>query len=209
VGTVVSDAAGGPPGTLHGGAALDGSNELVLDGDDDYVDLPNDLLSGLEEVTIVAWVRHLGGPAYTRVFDFGSGSDGEDPAEGLSTVGTTYVSVTPGTGFVPRRLAALVSRNGAGGEIAAPTDTRLDDALHLVAVTVTSMSLGLFHDGALIALVPSSVPVADIENVNNWLGRSQYDQDPYFHGAYAGLRVFDHALDPCAVRTVYALGPTG
>jgi hypothetical protein len=205
----VSDAAGGPPGTILGGAALDGSNELLLDGEDDYVDLPNDLITGLQEVTVVVWVRHLGGPAYTRVFDFGSGSDGEDPAEGLATVGSTYLSVTPGTGFVPRRLAALISRDGAAGEIAAATDIQLDDELHLIAVTATSMSLGLFHDDALIALVPSSVSPADIENVNNWLGRSQYDQDPYFHGAYAGLRVFDHALDPCAVRTVYALGPTG
>lgn len=206
-GDVLVDARGGPSGSLRGGAVLDGSGELVLDGDDDYVDLPNGLISGLQAATVVVWLRHLGGPAYTRLFDLGSGSDGEDPAEGLGTVGRTYLAVTPSTGFVPGQLAALISGDGSGGEIGAVTDVRLDDALHLVAVAVTSTTLELFHDGLLIARVPNPVQLESIEAVNNWLGRSQYDQDPYLYGAYQGFAVFDHALESCAIRELYAEGP--
>jgi hypothetical protein len=206
-GDALVDARGGAPGSVRGGAVLDGSGELVLDGDDDYVDLPNALLSGLDAATVVVWFRHLGGPAYTRLFDLGSGSDGEDPPEGLGTVGRTYLSVTPSTGFVPSRLAALISNEGSGGEIAAVTDVRLDDELHLIAVVLTSTTLELFHDGLLIARVPSSVPLESIEAVNNWLGRSQYDQDPYVHGAYRGFAVFDRALESCAIRELYVEGP--
>jgi hypothetical protein len=206
-GTEVADQRGGAPAVIRGGAMLDGSGELTLDGQDDYVDLPNDILTGLSEVTVVAWIRHLGGAAYTRIFDFGVGRDGEDPAEGLATVGTAYLAATPFTGFVPPYLAALVTNAGAGGEVAAVTDVQLDDALHMVAVAVSPTRLELFHDGALIARVPSSVPLSTIENVNNWLGRSQYDQDPYLHARFAGLSIYDRALSACAVSTLHAAGP--
>jgi hypothetical protein len=212
VGTEVSDRRGGPPGVIHGGAVLDDSGELTLDGEDDYVDLPNGILSGLNQVTVVAWIRQLAGslypgPAYTRIFDFGVGSDGEDPAEGEGTVGRIYLAATPQTGFEPIYLAALISGEGSGGEIAAPTDRRLDDQLLMVAVSASLRTLELFLDGDLIGRVPSDVPVSSIENVNNWLGRSQYDNDPYLHASYAGVQVFDSALAECAIRTLYAKGP--
>lgn len=208
-GTTVVDRLGGSPGTLRGGAVLDGSGELVLDGRDDYVDLPNGLLSGLTEMTVAAWVRHRGGPAYTRVFDFGVGNDGEDPAEGLGTVGLSYVAVTPATGFVPNQLAALVSRDGSGGEIAAPTPVHLEDVLQLVALSISAFTLELSHNGVVVAREPNSVPVESIDAVNNWLGRSQYDQDPYWSGVYTRVQVYDRALSACALRALFDLGPDG
>jgi hypothetical protein len=206
-GTDVVDRRGGPPGVILGGAALAGSGELNLDGDDDYVDLPNGILTGLDEVTVVVWLRYLGGAAYTRIFDFGIGSDGEDPAEGLNTTGRTYLAATPWTGFRPDELAALIKGRDSGGEIPAPTDVELDDALHMVSVSASLETLDLFLDGALIGRVRSAVPLSSIENVNNWLGRSQYDQDPYLHAAYAGVQVYGRALDECAIQALHARGP--
>ena len=212
VGTEVVDRRGGPPGVILGGAALDGSGELTLDGDDDYVNLPNDILSGLNEVTVVVWIRHLGGsayngPAYVRIFDFGIGSDGEDPAEGLGTVGRTYLAATPMTGFDPRWLAALMKSRESGGEVQLATASRLVNALHMVAVGASLETLDLFLNGALIGKTPSGVPLSRIENVNNWLGKSQYDQDPHLRASYAGVQVYDRALPECAVEALYARGP--
>jgi hypothetical protein len=206
-GTQVSDRRGGPPGEIRGGAALDDSGELTLDGEDDYVDLPNGILSGLSEVTVVVWIRYLGGAAYTRIFDFGVGRDGEDPAPGLATVGRTYLAATPMTGFVPRYLAALVTNEGSAGQIAAVTDYRLDDGLHMVAVAVSTSTLELFVDGAVIAREPNSVELSSIEDVTNWLGRSQYDQDPHLDAIYAGVQIFDRALAECAIGALHAGGP--
>jgi hypothetical protein len=206
-GSAVTDRRGGAPGEIRGGAALDGSGELTLDGEDDYVDLPNGILAGLDEVTVAVWVRHLGGPAYTRIFDFGVGTDGEDPEQGLGTVGRSYLAATPGTGFVPDELAALISNEGSAGEIVAPTERELDDTLHLVAVSASPLTLQLFLDGALIGSVRSSVPLSSIEDANNWLARSQYDADPHLQASYAGAQVYGRALSECAIRTLFAAGP--
>jgi len=207
LGTELVDRQGGPPGELLNGATLDDSGELALDGQDDYVNLPNGIITGFDEVTVVVWIRYQGGAAYTRIFDFGIGSDGEDPAERLGTVGRNYLAATPMTGFVPRYLAALITSNGSGGQIAAVTDRQLDRELHMLAVAASPQTLELFHDAALIAKVPNSVSPGGLENVNNWLGRSQYDQDPHLHANYAGVQVYGQVLAECALRALHSRGP--
>jgi hypothetical protein len=206
VGTDVVDLRGGPSGHALGGATLDGG-VLRLDGIDDYVDLPNGILANLTEVSIAIWVRRLGGPGYTRVFDFGTGSLGEDPLADASTVGRSYLAATPSTGHTPSGLAVLMSPDGPPNEVVAASDVVLDDQMRLVVVVVSSATISLFHEGVLVARVPRVVPLAAIVDQNAWLGRSQYSADPYLSAEYADVRVWGTALSDCAVRTLYAQGP--
>lgn len=208
VGTELVDRRGGPSGRVLGGAALDGSGVLRLDGVDDYVDLPNGVLAGLSAVSVAVWVRRLGGGGYTRIFDLGTSSLGEDPPLGTPSVGRSYLALTPSTGNVPSGLAVLMSADGAGGEAVALSDVVLDEELRLVVVTVSSDAVSLFHEGALVARVPRTVPVAGIVDHNAWLGRSQYAADPHLAAEYAGVRVWGEALSECAVRTLHARGPS-
>lgn len=207
-GTEVADALGGDPGQILGGAQLAGG-ELVLDGDDDYVDLPNGIVSGFSETTVAVWLRYGGGPAYTRIFDFGVGSAGEDPPPGMASVGVSYLAATPATGFVPPELAALASTEGSAGEFAAVTAQELDELPHLVTVGISSRMLAIHHDGVLVASVPSSMSPAEIDDVNAWLGRSQYAADPNLDATYLDVRVFDVALPTCAVLSLHQGGPEG
>ena len=119
-GSALADRGGGAAGEIRGGAALDGSGELALDGEDDYVNLPNGVLAGLVEVSVAAWVRYHGGGAYTRIFDFGVGSDGEDPSEGLGTVGRSYLAAAPLTGFEPHSSRRADQQRGLGGRERGP-----------------------------------------------------------------------------------------
>lgn len=206
-GTEVVDLRGGPSGRLLGGAALDGRGGVRLDGVDDYVDLPNGLLAGLDEVTIAVWVQRFGGPAYTRVFDIGTTSLGEDPPAGASAVGRSYLALTPGTGNVPAGLAVLTSPDGPPNETVMTSAVDLDEARRLVVVTVARDSLSLSVDGALVARVQRPVALAAIVDHNAWLGRSQYAQDPYLNAEIADVRVWGAALPECAVRALAAGGP--
>lgn len=207
VGTEIVDARGGPSGRLFGGATLDGSGTLHLDGVDDYVDLPNGIVSGLEEVTIAVWLRHLGGGGYTRIFDFGISSIGEDPAPDASYVGRSYFAATPTTGNDPSGLATLISATGSGGEETAATATPLGRTLRQVVVVAAKGTLALFLDGALVARVPRTIALSTIADVNDWLGRSNYAADPYLWADYEDFRVYDHALADCAVAATFTAGP--
>jgi hypothetical protein len=91
-GTVVVDSVGGAHGSVRGGAALDGRGSLALDGRDDYVDLPNGLISRLHSATFVVWFEWYDGRiCWHRVFDFGNTVQGEDVVGDA----TSNVFVTP------------------------------------------------------------------------------------------------------------------
>jgi hypothetical protein len=204
----VIDFVGDAHGVLLGGATLSGNNDVVLDGVDDYVDFPNGLISGLTDVTLAAWVGLKGGGAYARVFDFGVGSDGENPAEGLGTTGVSFVASTHASAFFPDGLASLIASDGLNDRVFLPTDARLDAATrHVVVVVQGQQTMALFLDGVLRARVPIPQALSEIDDVNNWLGRSQFDQDPYFSGVFDDFRIYDGLLEDCAVARLFAQGP--
>jgi hypothetical protein len=203
VGALVSDANGGEDAVLVGGAQLGSATDpgVQLDGDDDYIRLPQGLLSGLSSTTLSIWFKVDGGPGYVRILDFGAGST--DPAvEGDGSVGRSYIALTPATGLERTGLAALASSSGSGDEVAIDTELEVrDDVLHQVNIVVDSAqsSLRLYLDGAPAGEAALPFELAEIEDVNNWLGRSQYDADPYFKGRFYRLAMYSAALTDCQV----------
>lgn len=206
VGTEVVDVRGGPSGRVHGAASLDGSGVLRLEGGDDYVDLPNGILAGLTEVSLAIWVRRLGGGGYTRIFDIGTSSLGEDPPLNEPATGRSYFAATPATGNVPSGIAVLMSTDGPPNEIAALSDVVLDDRMQLLVVVVGGGNISLYSDATLVARAPASIPLSSIVDHNAWLGRSQYAADPHIEAEYADVRIYDSALTECAVQDLVTQG---
>lgn len=206
-GDAVIDRMGGPSGTLYGGVALTGNGVVELDGDDDYVDLPNGLLGSKSSASVLLWTTLRDGPAYWRVLDFGNSSEGEDPTD--SAVGTTYVALTTETGLDPSGLALFIGHGGASDEDRALTALNLGDAAVAIGVVLDGQAgrADLYVDGQVVASTPMSAPLSELNDVNNWLGRSQYSADPHYPGTYTELRVYDRALDECEIAALTALGP--
>ncbi len=203
----VKDSAGNADGTLHGGATFNGDGTLALDGNDGYIDLPNGTISALSNATFEAWVTFSGqGGAWQRIFDFGSNSNGED-AQGT---GTTYAFLTArvGTDGVIR-FAATLDPNGTPREnpvLDGPAMT--PGELTHVAVTYDygNQIARLFVNGKLVASGSVTVALKDIQDVNNWLGRSNWP-DAYFNGSFSEFRIYDSALSPLQVALDSLAGP--
>lgn len=200
-GAAVVDVLGGAPGRLVGGATLGGTGEATLDGVDDYVELPRDVLDGLDEATVAVWIRRRGGPAYTRVFDFGSRN------EASTLGGQTYLAATPSTGQTPSGLALLFSTSGTAGEVLVPSSASLDGALHAVVSVVSRAVFVLYFDGQAVARRAPGASLAGVSVENAWLGRSQYAIDPYLSADYADVRIYSRALGDCEVAAVTSEGP--
>ncbi|HSC86384.1 MAG TPA: LamG-like jellyroll fold domain-containing protein [Polyangiaceae bacterium] len=201
-GTSVPDLRGGPAAAILGGATLDGAGALFLDGVDDYVALAATPWTG-SRVTLALWLRYRGLAAYQRLLDFGSNTE-LDPVAG--TIGTSYLALTPTTGYFPTGLAVLLSNSGSANEVAAVTDTVLSTDDEFLVVVVDEQSLASFRAGALLTRVPHAVDVGQLAPVNRWLGRSQYEQDPYAEVTYLDFRVYDDALEDCQIAALYAQG---
>jgi Concanavalin A-like lectin/glucanases superfamily len=205
-GALVVDLAGGRDAQVMGGAQRT-ANALVLDGDDDYVQLPAGLLAGLSSATLSISFTLDGGPAYVRLWDFGVGST-EVPTEGDGSVGRSYLALTPATGLDRPGLAALATAGGSADEVAVDTDLQVkDDTKHQATVVVDGeqSQMRLYVDGLAAGSAALPFQLSEVDDQNNWLARSQYDADPYLEGILHRFTLHDRALSDCQVAALAEL----
>jgi hypothetical protein len=214
-GVAVMDRVGTAHGSVQGGATLstiNGKGVVNLAGGvtGAYVDLPNRLLSTLTSATLEAWVTWGGGDPWQRIFDFGDSTDAvpeDNPANGQSYLFLTPMTdVNSGGGM---RAVYSVS----GGSVAAETrleGTRAMPTLLAQVVVVVDTGAGqlrLFVDGASAGQQAFSGALSSINDVNAWLGRSQYNADPELSGTFHDFRVYNAALTAAQIATSFGLGP--
>lgn len=209
-GALLRDLVGGQHGEVLGGANWSGTGQLRLDGMDDYVALPSGMLAGLEEVTLVAFLTWRGVPerCWQRIFDFGS-NDASTPGEAGNA--TSSLFVTPSTCPDQSLSAALDFQTGLQS-VDAALPLVMDEPVS-VALTLSDRdgSFLLYQNGELVAGqgVRAGHTLSEIEDRNNWLGRSQWIQDQglFLAATYDEFRIYDRALSAEAVRELWLRGP--
>jgi DUF1680 family protein len=188
-----SDSIAGANGTLQGGAVIT-NGALVLDGVSGFLALPANLVTSYAAITIEAWVTDNGSSPWARIFDFGN-----------NTSDYMFLSLPAGSGNL--RGAYTISGGGgeqvlqwAGGRPAIGQEAQIawtsDGATHTGALYVNGVLVAVNTN---MTLTPGSLgPTA-----NNWLGRSQYGNDPYFKGSIDELRIYNVALSSNAIYQDY------
>ncbi len=78
---------------------------------------------------------------------------------------------------------------------------------HLAAVyNYLLHTMSVYTNGILAASSPgATVPLASINDLNDWLGRSQFE-DPFFNGSLDEFRIYNGALDSRSIAGSYASG---
>lgn len=195
----VKDASGkGLHGTANGGPTYSVSEigtgqAIVLDGANDYVELPiGTLISTLSSATFTCWVNFSGqGGNWQRIFDFGTGNTNYimlSPHQTTTGPMTCDIRVTTATKIVPQiRFAA---------------PRTLPTGWHHVAVVVdgTDMVVKVYLDGMIVAQGTTTALPKDLGvTTQNWLGRSQFTADAFFSGMLDEFRIYSRALSDSEV----------
>jgi hypothetical protein len=201
-GTTLRDRVGGAHAHILGGAQLDASGQLSLDGNDDYVDLPNGTLASLESATLVAWLTWKGGVCWQRVFDFGHNDMGEDQqGNAVTSLFVTLATCPDG------RLAGMAELPSgqfvAAADAVVPPSSSVQVALSFDA---DRSLLTLYLDGVRVAETRAGFALAELDDENAWLGRSQWVQDYFAKVRYDEFRVYDRALSRSEVRALFDRG---
>lgn len=166
-----------------------------------YVDLPDRLVSILAELTIEAWVAWTPeDTVWPRIFDFGDSVNGR---------GTSYLFLTAASRMNPPALHAAFSTNDFLAEtlrLAAPTTLPTNVLTH-VAVSYSPLlnQAKLYLDGELMNTGVATVPLSQINDVNNWLGKSQFNDSP-FAGSFDEFRIYSGTLTDGEIAASYAAG---
>jgi hypothetical protein len=199
-----NDSVGTANGTLAGGASVAGG-QVMLDGSSGYVDLPNNLVSNLTNITFEAWVTDNGSAGWARIYDFGNSVGGEDQQGG----GTQYMFLALPSGTATLRGAYTITGGGAGEQIVEMSGRPpVGVEAHVVWTSdAASHTARLYVNGARVAENPNVTltPASIGPTVNDWLGRSQFN-DPYFNGSINEFRIYDTALNAVEVAGSFASG---
>jgi hypothetical protein len=210
----VEDSVGTADGTIAGiGAAFDGNGQLSLPGGTSssadpsaisgYVNLPNHIINVLTDLSIETWITWEGSGSWQRIFDLGTSTSGEDVSDG----GGGYLFLAPQGAA---NLAFSVRDPNTATEPApliAPAPLTPGEQVYLaVAYDQTANVARLYSNAVLVASSTAPVAITTIDDVNNWLGRSQWG-DPMFQGKFNEFRIWNGVLLPHEVSTHYAAGP--
>jgi len=180
-----------------------------------YIDLPNQI-ARTPSLTLETWATYRGGSVFQEIASLGTGSLGEilpgatEPVTG-GQYGTEYVAIIP---HFPHN-----QQNGLGGTIRggnvieqaaiAPAPLPTSGEHHVAyVVDYPNRTSALYLDGAEVARLAISLDPSQFDQVNDWLGRSQWP-DPFFNGSINEFRIYDRALTPAEVAASFAAGPDG
>ncbi len=169
---------------------------LRLNGpsDAEYLRLPQEAVSQLQNFTIATWVNLGSTQSWSRIFDFGSGS-----------AVNMFLTARSGSGMP--RFAITTSGSGGEQQVNGTTAVPVGSWVHL-AVTLAGGTGTLYVNGAPAGTNPSmTLKPTDLGVPGNvWIGRSQYG-DALLDAAIDEFHIYDRALTPAEITSLQ--GSTG
>jgi hypothetical protein len=164
-------------GTRVGGRL---GNAVQLCGQGQYVNLPDGIVSSLHDFTVSTWVKPAANPQWSRVFDFGSGTNSY-----------MFLSLFNGSG-----LRFAITTDGGNNEqrLDTPSALPLNTWSH-VAVTLAGTTATIWVNGMAVA-TRNDVTLAPVDlghTTQDYIGKSQYN-DPYADATFDDFQIYDHAL---------------
>ncbi|MFF5624285.1 family 43 glycosylhydrolase [Microbacterium sp. NPDC012755] len=200
-GTVAADASGsGRNATYVGAPTLAGGEGVRLDGVDDHVKLPDNLLAGLTSITVSAEVLVRQAQA-TPYFIYGFGNtDASGVGNGyLYSTGNPYkASIASGNWSTEQ----TVGGSGANlqRDVWKTLTYTLDDATDTARIYLDGVQVA---QNTAVTLTPAAIGGG--VTTANYLGRSVYNADRTLAGSLRDVRIYSSAL---SAGDVAALVPT-
>ncbi|MEE6274530.1 immunoglobulin-like domain-containing protein, partial [Georgenia sp. MJ206] len=197
-GAVAVDVSGaGRDATYVGSPSLTGEGGVRLDGVDDHVRLPNDILAGLDSVTIKAevLVRASQGGNYF-IYGFGN-TDAAGVGNGyLFSSGNAYrASIATGNWSTEQTVS---SGTNLPRDVWKTLTYTLDDATDTARLYLDGVQVGV-NTG--VTIKPGEIGGGT--TAANYLGRSVYTADRYLAGSLRDVRIYDAALSASEVAALH------
>jgi hypothetical protein len=178
-----------------------------------YVDLPNGVFTSaidggtLGTASLEMWFTTQDNRGWAEAASFGNSAGGEDISDGNGS----YVALIPQSGTNPPEFRATTRDAGAGSEVWINNTTPLSplptgakqhvvwtfDHLDTSGGTFPNGTSRLYLNGVDqgSAEIQGFLDSTTLNDVNNWLGRSQWG-DPLYDGTIDEFKIYDVALTP-------------
>ncbi|MBN2535039.1 MAG: hypothetical protein JXB88_19315 [Spirochaetales bacterium] len=163
----------------------------TLNGTSDYIDLPDGLTNDLGDFSVACWVYLNSRDSWSRVFDFGGNTD-------------VFMMLTPASGDTGNPYFAITTSGNPGEQGINGTSAMPAGSWQHIAV-VKSGNTGILYINTQEVGRNNSMTLtpADLGNTtNNYIGRSQWSNDPYLNANIAEFFVYDRGLSASEVAVL-------
>ncbi|MCW1883630.1 PQQ-dependent sugar dehydrogenase [Luteolibacter flavescens] len=198
-----------------------------------YVDLQNGLISSKTNLSIEIWATPVSIKNWQRLFDFGRMGQLSNNVRGGGQVlaGEILPTATqaPNNATSSDNVALAIHRDttantqrmmarlDGGTELGSNTGANLTAGTryHFLctftdgagASGATGGQLAWYLNGTLVSTLDVNFRLSEIQDRNNWLGRSMYSADSNANIAYDEVRIYDHVLTSAEITASIAAGP--
>lgn len=155
---------------------------IILDGEKDYIELPEGIMDGLTEFSITAWIHIDVSARWSRLFDFGN-----------STEVYMYLSPISGDGG---NMRFSIKADGAERSITGSKPVPVGEWAH-IAVVAKEGTGTLYLNGesvghsSRLTLTPDALG----RTTRNFIGKSQHP-DPLLNASVDDFRIYASAISP-------------
>ncbi|NEO57162.1 MAG: hypothetical protein F6K54_31275 [Okeania sp. SIO3B5] len=156
-------------------------NCLNFDGVDDYIQMPAMNIDYSQGFTVEAWVHYNSFKNWSRIIDFGNDAGSDN-----------ILFANPGT------TANLTLHNYLGATnhpIDADGTLEQTKWLYLAATIDESGNGKIYKNGQEVGSGTSSIP-NNVNRTKNYIAKSNWSADAFFHGKMSHLRMYNRALSP-------------
>jgi hypothetical protein len=204
--------------------------------EDAYLDLPNLIVESAAQsgvsgaLTFEWWFTIATVNTWQRIGDFSGPLTDGTPSENMPNEGNvSYMLITPNSGRNTNGIeissdvgspGGFVGGNLLGLNVPVPANVQQ----HVVAVYDKNNTaagpggtMALYLNGVNVLpgqpnvngsnVIREDFNLNDLNDEDNWLGRSNWGADPVFDGAYNEFRIYDHALTQTEVTASFNEGP--
>ncbi|MDQ0677618.1 beta-xylosidase [Arthrobacter pascens] len=197
-GTEVADSSGnGLSGKIVGGSSWQPDGALKLDGAGGYVDVPDNILSGVQDVTVEADVKVSASQSGAYfIYGFGNTDAGG--------VGNGYLFATGNSVY----KTGIASGNWSTEQLANSTSALPRDSWKHLVYTLKGTVATVYLDGIKVGEnLNTTLNPADIglgSTTANYLGKSVYSADKTLNGSIREFAIYNRALSAEEVRNISA-----
>ena len=202
-GTALMDSLGGATAFVRGAGAKFTGKGLRLPGgssaESAYLDFPNRIVSAGENVTIEMWVTQEAALDWGRILSIGTNRAGEIRAPGGRFEGSETLTLFGNVGAAPvnrfARSEGLLLNGGPDRDPADYPASELGEEFHHAILYEKALSeWRWYRNGILMEVIPDAEGPVTLDDVNVWLGRSEFSADNNLRGVYREFRVYNRAL---------------
>lgn len=167
-----------------------------FNGSDGFEDLPDNITSDMEDFTIACWLSLNSKTDWVRLFDFGGSSD-------------VFMMFTPQSGSTGFPYFCITTSGNNGEEGINGTSALASGSWQHIAVTKSGSTAVLYINGSEAGR-NSAMTLSPLDlgsTVNNYIGRSQWPNDPYLDAFVDQFKIYDTALSEAAILQLSEVAP--